>query len=59
LEFVECYLKGEPAVVKAAKAVVVAGEQLTIEDAMKKEESIFAGLWGGPINLKALERKKT
>ncbi|XP_067840674.1 ethylmalonyl-CoA decarboxylase [Heptranchias perlo] len=48
------YVKGSSQVVRAIKNVVVSGRELSQEESLKNEKSIFGTLWGSPANLKAL-----
>uniref|UniRef100_UPI00398F6FB8 ethylmalonyl-CoA decarboxylase isoform X1 n=1 Tax=Pristiophorus japonicus TaxID=55135 RepID=UPI00398F6FB8 len=48
------YIKGSSQVIRAIKNVVVSGRELSQEESLKNEKSIFGTLWGSPANLKAL-----
>jgi ethylmalonyl-CoA/methylmalonyl-CoA decarboxylase len=50
-------LKGEPAVVQAAKKVVLNGMYMHNEELLKGERDIFTSVWGGPAHFKAVNSK--
>ncbi|XP_067874291.1 ethylmalonyl-CoA decarboxylase [Heterodontus francisci] len=50
------YIKGSSQVIRAIKNVV-SGRELSQEESLKNEKSIFGTLWGSPANLKALAQK--
>ncbi|XP_078398262.1 ethylmalonyl-CoA decarboxylase isoform X1 [Cetorhinus maximus] len=51
------YTNGSSQVIRAIKNVVVSGRELSQEESLKNEKSIFGTLWGSPANLKALAQK--
>ncbi|XP_020372649.2 ethylmalonyl-CoA decarboxylase [Rhincodon typus] len=48
------YTNGSSQIIRAIKNVVVSGRELSQEESLKNEKSIFGTLWGSPANLKAL-----
>ncbi|XP_038655701.1 ethylmalonyl-CoA decarboxylase isoform X1 [Scyliorhinus canicula] len=51
------YTNGSSQVIRAIKNVVVSGRELSQDESLKNEKSIFGTLWGSPANLKALAQK--
>ncbi|KAK3871508.1 hypothetical protein Pcinc_023350 [Petrolisthes cinctipes] len=50
------FTQHEPQVIQAMKNIVVGARDLPLHDAALKERLNFAPLWGGPANVRALER---
>ncbi|XP_043539771.1 ethylmalonyl-CoA decarboxylase [Chiloscyllium plagiosum] len=50
------YTGGSSQVIRAIKNVVVSGRELSQEESLKNEKSIFGTLWGSHANLKALDQ---
>lgn len=48
--------RGDVAVVRATKHIVSQAALLPLDEALNEERQIFAGLWGGAAQLKALEQ---
>lgn len=55
-EWIKAYTKASPETVQAIKGVVLAGRELPLDSAMKKEKDLFSGLWGGPDHQKGLRK---
>ncbi|NP_001315065.1 ethylmalonyl-CoA decarboxylase isoform 1 [Danio rerio] len=51
------FIKGPAPVIQAIKKVVVSGRELSLDEALKCERSVFGTVWGGPANLEALASK--
>ncbi|XP_076048636.1 ethylmalonyl-CoA decarboxylase-like [Oratosquilla oratoria] len=50
------YTSHDPEVVQAMKRIVIGGRDLSLADSLCLERNIFAPLWGGPANQKALSQ---
>lgn len=50
-----------PEVLHGQKRVITNADDVSLDDLVDYEHSVFASLWGGPANLRALEsfKKKT
>ncbi|KAM3613868.1 uncharacterized protein V6R79_006226 [Siganus canaliculatus] len=51
------YVKGPAPVIRALKKVVLSGNELPLEEALRTEKDVFGTVWGGPANLQALASK--
>ncbi|KAM4736054.1 ethylmalonyl-CoA decarboxylase isoform 1-T2 [Anableps anableps] len=51
------YTKGPVPVIQAVKKVVLAGRELPLSEALRKEKEVFGTVWGAPANLQALASK--
>lgn len=51
------FTKGSAPVIRAVKNVVVAGRELSLDQALRTEKDVFGTVWGGPANLEALAQK--
>ncbi|KAI2655799.1 Ethylmalonyl-CoA decarboxylase [Labeo rohita] len=51
------FIKGPAPVIQAVKKVVISGRELSLDEALQTERSVFGTVWGGPANLEALALK--
>ncbi|MBN3305750.1 ECHD1 decarboxylase, partial [Amia calva] len=52
------FVKGPAAVIRAAKKVVLSGQELPLIEALRMEKDVFGSVWGGPANLEALAQRQ-
>ncbi|XP_070556464.1 ethylmalonyl-CoA decarboxylase-like [Ptychodera flava] len=55
-DWLKDYTSGATEVVQANKCVVLAGTELPLDSAMRREKNLLATVWGGPAHLQALDR---